>query len=469
MISIDALPDDVLLPIFHSYLHEGDPRPEALTRAWQSLIHVCRRWRSVVYGSPRRLDLRLLCTDSTRSRDMLDIWPALPLIIKSNSYCSKRGADNLVAALKCSDRVCEIDLMISWTSYFGIILVAMQQPFPELTHLNFWWIGDDETLIVPDSFLGGFAPRLQYLRLHDTPFPGLPKLLSSATHLVYLDLLDIPHSGYFSPDAMAAALSTLTSLQYFWLLFESPESCPDLETRRLPSLTRSVLPALTWFRFKGVSEYLEDLVIDIDAPQLNNLYIAFFNDSVFDTPELTQFISRTPMSSALENARIALQARTASISFRPQIHGQVELEVSIFCEGLDWQLSSLEQVCTSSLLFLPTLGDLYINEYTSSEPDWKENIGNGPWLELLRPFTAMKNLYLSEKIALRIGPALQEHVEGRTTELLPTLENIFLQGLGPSGLAQEGIGQFVSTQQVVGHRIAISGWAIPEKEHIYWG
>ena len=303
---------------------------------------------------------------------MLDIWPALPLIISGAGYYLARGTDNLVAALKCSDRVCEINLMISWTSYFGIFLVAMQQPFPELTHLNFWWSVDDEMVVVPDSFLGGFAPRLQYLRLHDTPFPGLPKLLSSATHLVYLILVDIPHSGYFSPDAMAAALSTLTNLEYLWLTFGSPESCPDLETRRLPPSTRSVLPVLTSFRFKGVSEYLEDLVIDIDAPQLNNLYIAFFNDSVFDTPELTQFISRTPMSSALENARIALQAGTASISFRPQIHGHVELEVSILCEGLDWQLSSLEQVCNSFLLFLPTLGDLYINEYTSLEPYWKE-------------------------------------------------------------------------------------------------
>ena len=118
--------------------------------------------------------------------------------------------------------------------------------------------------------------------------------------------------------------------------------------------------------------------------------------------------------------------------------------------------------------FLPTFGDLYINEVAHSEPDWKDNIGNRPWLELLRPFTAMKNLYLSEKIALRIGPALREHVEGRTTEMLPTLENVFLEGLGPSGHVQEGIGHFVATQQVVGHRIAISRWADAKERISYW-
>ena len=142
--------------------------------------------------------------------------------------------------------------------------------------------------------------------------------------------------------------------------------------------------------------------------------------------------------------------------------------MSIICEGLDWQLSSLEQVCTSCLHFLPTLGDLYINEYANSEPDWKGNIGNGPWLELLCPFTSMKNLYLSEKIALCIGPALQELVEGRATDVFPTLETIFLEGLKSSGPVQESIGHFVAARQVVGHRIAISGWADPKRGHIYW-
>jgi hypothetical protein len=375
--------------------------------------------------------------------------------------------DNIVAALKCSDRVCEIELSISKILDWGILLAAMRRPFPELTHLE---LSRDEAAVVPDSFLCGFAPRLEVVHFIGIPFPGIPKLLLSATRLIELRLYDIPHSGYFSPDAMVAALSTMTSLESLLLTFESPESCPDLEIRRLPPSSRFDLPVLTSFEFLGVSEYLEDLVADIDAPRLNRLDITFFNDVVFDTPQLIRFISCTPMSSVLENARIALLSTGACVSFRPQIHGHVELEVSILCEGLDWQLSFLEQACTSCLPFLSTLEDLYINKSTRSKPDWKDNIGNGSWLELLRPFTAMKNLYLSKNIALRIGPALQEHIEGRTTEVLCTLENVFLEGLGPSGRVQEGIGHFVAAQQVVGHRIAISDWANPRKEHgIYWG
>ena len=70
----------------------------------------------------------------------------------------------------------------------------------------------------------------------------------------------------------------------------------------------SVLPVLTTFWFKGVTEYLEDLVACIDAPQLNSLGITFFSDIVFDTPQLVQFINRTPVSEALEKARIVFMS-----------------------------------------------------------------------------------------------------------------------------------------------------------------
>ena len=455
------LPDDVLLAIFDSYLREKNLYSYGPTQAWQSLIHVCRRWRSVVLGSPRHLDLRLCYIASTRSRHTLDIWPALPVVIKGDGGNSTIGADNVAAALKCSDRVCEISLTISKILDWEILLAAMQQPFPELTDLGLWWFGRiDETEVVPDSFLGGFAPNLEFFLLDGIPFPGFPKLLLSATHLVNLRLYNIPHSGYFSPDAMVAALSTLTSLKYLSLSFNSPESCPDLETRRLPPSTRSVLPILTKLSFKGVSEYLEDLLTGIDAPQLNSFSINFFNDIVFDTPELIRFISQTPVSSALEIVHIVLDDGTAGATFRPKIHGHVELWVSILCEGLEWMLSCLEQVCTSCLPFLSTLEDLYIHEDTRSLPDWKDNIENRVlWLGLLHPFTAVKNLYLSEQIALRIGPALQELIEGRATEVFPTLENIFLQGLKSSGRAPEGIGLFVAARQSASHHpIAISPW-----------
>jgi hypothetical protein len=83
-----------------------------------------------------------------------------------------------------------------------------------------------------------------------------------------------------------------------------------------------------------------------------------------------------------------------------------------------------------------------------------------PWLGLLHPFTAVKNLYLSEQIAACIAPVLQDLVGSRSTEVLPGLENIFLEGgLESSGPVQEGIGQFVAARQVTTHPIAVTRWA----------
>ena len=106
------------------------------------------------------------------------------------------------------------------------------------------------------------------------------------------------------------------------------------------------------------------------------------------------------------------------------------------------------------------LEELYIYEARHSQPEWKDNIENQLWLELLHPFIAVKNIYLSEKMAQRIVPALEELVGGRAT-VLPALQNIFLEESQPSGSlgpVQKGIQQFVATRQTTSHPIAVSRW-----------
>ena len=441
---------------------------EEKERAWQSLVHVCRRWRNIVFGSPRHLNLCLACTANTRARDTLDdVWPALPLIISFHRDYGTGSVDNIVAVLERSDRVCQIYLTVVPSSDLEIFLAAMQQPFPELTSLLLT-TSDETVSVVPDSFLGGSAPRLKVFWLDRITFPGLPNLLLSATHLTVLHLDNIPHSGYISPEAMVTALSTLTSLEYLLFEFVSPLSCPDQASRRPPPSTRSVLPVLPFFSFRGVSKYLEDLVACIDAPRLNNFYITFLNDIPFDAQQLMRFISRTPTSRALDIARINLRNDRASLRFTSQTSGDRKLSVSILCQGLGRQVSSLEQVCTSCLPSLSMLEDLYVCEDPTSPPDWKDDIENGLWLQLLRPFTAVKNLYLSKQFALCIGPALQELAEGRMTRVLPALENIFLEGLESSGPVQEGIAKFVASRQVASRPIAVSSWTNLDSYKAYY-
>jgi hypothetical protein len=430
----------------------GDQDTRRKIESWQSLVHVCRRWRGLAFGSPRRLNLQLCCILRTSARTSLNVWPPLPLLIRGDVF--EASVDNVIAELEHSDRIRQINLVL-FTPQIETLWTAMQVPFPELTGL-YLHRSSGHGPVLPGSFLGGSAPRLQYFVLHSIPFPGLPKLLLSSTHLVTLWLLNIPHSGYISPEAMATCLSMLTSLETLYLQFESPQSSPDQENRHPPPLTRSVLPALTYFSFRGVNEYLEELVARIDTPGLHWLSITFFNDVDFDVPELIQFITRK--FEAPKDVHVVFDSRTACVEVQQQASNDIAFKVEILCREPDWQLSSLAQICTMSLPHLSTTENLSIHERTHWQLDWKDGIENVEWLELLLPFTAVKNLYLSKQFAPRIAPALQETTGDGTTEVLSTLQNLYLEGFQPSESVQEGIAQFISARQLTSHPVAVSVW-----------
>jgi hypothetical protein len=448
---IDVLPDDVLLAIFGFYVKEDQFTQKGM-EAWQSLVHVCQRWRSVVFGSPHHLNLRLLCTPKT-SRGMLDVWPALPLFIRG--YVSRPDMDNIIAVLERSDCVCGIDLHYNSRSQEKV-WAAMQQPFPELTHLKLFGTNTDQ--VIPDSFLGGSAPCLRSLQLDVIPFPGLPKLLLSTTRLVTLRLFNIPHSGYFSPEAIVTALSRTTSLNILSLVFRSPalQSRPDPQSRRSLPPTRIFLPALTNFDFEGASEYLEDLVARIDTPQLRYFRITLFNQFDLDTLQLAQFITRTPTLKAHDEAHVVIEDGAVKVI---KGYDQGLLTIKIFFGESDFQLSSLTRVSTSSSPSLSMVESLYIYENQYMELDWEDEIRveNTEWLDLLRPYTAVKNLYLSDVFGPEIIRALQGSVGGRTTVVLPTLQTVFLEGIQP-GPVQEDIRQFVAARQLSGYPCAVSPW-----------
>jgi hypothetical protein len=81
-----------------------------------------------------------------------------------------------------------------------------------------------------------------------------------------------------------------------------------------------------------------------------------------------------------------------------------------------------------------------------------------PWLELFRPFTAVKNLYLSENVERYIAFVLEDLVGDRTTEVFPILRNIFLEKLQPSRFEHGGIRRFAAARQATSHPVTVSHW-----------
>jgi hypothetical protein len=208
-------------------------------------------------------------------------------------------------------------------------------------------------------------------------------------------------------------------------------------------------------KFKGVCEYVEDLMAQIDAPLLDTLVITFFHDVIFDIPQLTQFINRTPRLKTHNEAHIRFSYWSVSVRLPQTINGLLKLGTS--CSQLDGQLSFMAQICSSSIpqAFIPAAKRLEIQS-GSWRLHWKNDIENSQWLDLFRPFAAVKDLYISWEFTPRIAPALQELVEERVTEVLPALQTLYLEEPLPLGSVQEAIGEFVAARQLAGHPIAIS-------------
>ncbi|KAI0249322.1 hypothetical protein BJV78DRAFT_708281 [Lactifluus subvellereus] len=146
-VTIGALPDNVLLDIFDFYREiewVQDPWPWP----WNKLVHVCQRWRYLVFASPLRLDLCLRCTSTTPVRETLDVWPPLPIdIYLSRPY----DVDNIIVTLRHCDRVRRIWIINATSSQLERLATMMQEPFPALTLLQLSTRKNAPTL--PDMFL----------------------------------------------------------------------------------------------------------------------------------------------------------------------------------------------------------------------------------------------------------------------------------------------------------------------------
>ncbi|KAI0260331.1 hypothetical protein BGY98DRAFT_1119914 [Russula aff. rugulosa BPL654] len=105
--------------------------------------------------------------------------------------------------------------------------------------------------------------------------------------------------------------------------------------------------------------------------------------------------------------------------------------------------------------FIPAVEHLYIYEIIFATR-WQDDIEDSQWLEVLHPFTAVKYLYLSREFTSRMAPALQE----LAGEVLPSLQNLFLEDLLSSGGPVQGaIGKFVVARQ-----LAVSYWDREQQE-----
>ena len=284
---------------------------------WHQLTHVCQRWRSVVFASPKFLDLALVCGPST-PMELIGIWPPLPIIIQDEFHSPMLKDYDLDAAIVPPGRVCQIDLAPS-SLHWQRLTSVMQEQFPALIHLRL-----DSAL--HDSPLGSSGWVLRWIcAVSAISRVGL-RCISCASEISLIR--NCPCTPQPSEYSLFRILShpKRSSLAWpYWLtsslspLNSNTRSRPDQESRLSPPPTRTVLPALTLFQFQGASEYLDGVMARIDVPLLDSFFITFLNQFIFDISQLAQFTRRTTSFQALNEAHVNFDYGRIQVESLPPI------------------------------------------------------------------------------------------------------------------------------------------------------
>ena len=446
------LPEDTLLEIFD--LYRLDIMESSFQRPWKwhRLAHVCRKWRNVISMSPRRLNLRVLCENGAPIESILGSWPTLPLVVRHYGLRSKSLPNNVVAALRRLHRLCEIDFVLP-SSLIGPIVEAMQEPLQGLESIRVTIENaTGPPMLVREAFLGGSAPKLREIKLDGVtfPFPAMRQVLLSTNKLVELHLTNIPNDAYFSPHDLVTGLSTLDQLKRLSIGFHSPPIffSPLSMTR---SLQRTTLPSLTSLGFYGSSDYLEEFVARIDLPALHTITIRLFDQIFFEIPQFSQFVRRPNSQASPTSMTMRHSVGSISIILGEQGSTFGGCLMVTFCRRFDWQLSFATQILSqlspllSSVQYITILGGHEL-------PAGVEDVDSTQWLELFQPFTHASKVYVSEEQLL---PSIVQALiaEEMSTEVLPELISLSLQGYDRDPFVSKAVEQFVATRKLSGRTV----------------
>ena len=365
--------------------------------------------------------------------------------------------NNVIAALKHPERICELNVPMT-KSLLAKSALLLQASFPTLETLRLGSQDASRPLILPICFLGGDTPRMRDIHLTSTAFSALPLLIQTTRELVSLQLDDVPHSGYFSPEALAAGLSATTQLKHLKLYFHPPSHRPD--QRHTPSAAKSlsILPALTEIHFRGNSDYLEDLLARIDAPAVEQVDINFLELNTFDTPQLAQFINRTRTLKSPHHTSFRLSEDDLTVihDFRlappSSASGTVRLQIS--CDDVDRQMSILVHVGRQFSSFLSSVETLDVNgsPMLFSLRDPRET-DSAKWLELLRHFRGVRKFEVAGALVPNIASTLEQVTGNMARGILPLLRDLHLDE--PQSSTSPSIEPFVAARQLSSHPVTV--------------
>jgi hypothetical protein len=369
----------------------------------------------------------------------LNSRPFFPLVVNHGGSPlldppSPKDEDNSMAATKQSDRVSSINLAVT-----SLRLGTVEGPLPEQEEdlLS----RDSVQLTLPSYFQ--WDSRIRKLHLTGVVIPALLQRRYPANIQLHLD--EISHTEGFSPDAFVDVLSGMPQLQSLSIHFHSTAfSVPS------PAGERVILPALTRLNFRGITEYLEDLVARIDAPRLGDIEITFY-DHKCDVPKLGEWICRLEMQKLHRQAEILFSEHSVSLSLT-QPGAPTCLKVQVFCEPFGEQVYSMIQICSHFSAFLSHVEDVHIS---TTQPSSGHDNNFEQWLKLIRRFGGAKRFRLVGDHSTNVVRALQLPDE-RGENVLVALHKLCIREPEPRcAPLREAVLSFMQSHRLSGHCIAV--------------
>jgi hypothetical protein len=454
---IDMLDDNSLLKVFCHYRLE-DVDGWYLRLTWWKLAHICRRWRSLIFGSSSFLDTCLLLTNGNTSIDSLAHLPLLPFVIDFSNITTtwvRKDEESILAGLQQRGRVRRA-VFRALSPSLRACLGAMSGLFPLLEYLSLLSTTEEEaSLVIPDTFR---APILRHLALRGIGLPPGPQFLASTVALMTLTLTRIPASSYFPPGHLVTQLQGLPHLDELSIDFAVPIPRPSAERELLPAPIPPVtLPTLKRFIFRGVSAYLENLVAQIHAPLLKRLSITLHFEFAYTLVNLTKFIHTSAHLYCL-STRVLFNSDGASIV--PSIGDSGSrrdgggLTLNVICEPLDWKIDSAAQVCRALEQVLSAVEELTLDLDKDGIPSDPEHApDNTLWRELLMPFRGVKKFHIRSALSSELSDVLRTESAGLVPDLLPDLQ--YLEVQLKTNDAYNALSTFIETRHRAGRRVHV--------------
>ncbi|KAH9030268.1 hypothetical protein EDB83DRAFT_2420902, partial [Lactarius deliciosus] len=168
----------------------------------------------------------------------------------------------------------------------------------------------------------------------------------------------------------------------------------------------------------------------IDTPQLDSISITYIDQFDFRSTELSKCIERSGIRpSRFGRADISFEDDGISFYFFRKSDPD-DPPISIRIQSSD-QIHELvygmAQVLNQTSAMLSDVVHLEIT-FDGPISDWQDDIDDEiEWLELFRPFTAVKKLRIYEELVENVTRALEGQTEEAGTEVLPALKLICVQ------------------------------------------